>query len=302
MLDNCLPRRRNGAFLLGALAVALLAAASPASACDARLGTLQADAIAYDPFSSAGVEGSVRLQVELTEGDTCDVVVSLTDESGAQLRSLRFGNDEGVTFRLELRQQGIVGSATDPADAIVHLTSAAPRAQVEWRLLTIGDAVIAPGDYAKQIEARLRVSEGVPGPPSRGAVVLRSIARAQANLAGTAGKFASGSDAATIDLGELVTGKSGRAYLQVRANTPAHVSFRSANLGWLVNDRAPGARVRYAMTLAGRPVDLAATTVTTVDAPRSVDGDAFSIDVTVGDVGGASAGRYSDTVTIDVSP
>lgn len=302
MSDKYLPRRPNRALLLGALAIAFLAAASPADACDARLGALQADAIAYDPFSSAVIEGAVRLQVELTEGDTCDVVVSLTDESGAQLRSLRFGNDDGVTFRPELRQQGIVGAATDPADAIVHLTSASPRAQIEWRLLSTSDAVIAPGDYTKQVEGRLRVSDGVPGPPSRGAVVLRSIARAQANLAGTAGKFASGSDAATIDLGELATGKSGRAYLQVRANTLAHVSFRSANLGWLVNDRAPNARVRYAMTLAGRPVDLAATTVQTLDAPRSIDGDAFSIDVTVGDVGGANAGRYSDTVTIDISP
>lgn len=302
MSVNCPQKCRSHVPVLGALLFGLLIAASPATACTARLGTLQADAIAYDPFSPAGVEGSVRVQVELIDGDVCDVAVALTDDSGAPLRSLQFGSDGRVTFRPELRPQGAVGSATDPASASVHLTSAAPRAQVEWRLIAVDDAILSPGEYTKDIEARLRLAEGVPAAPSRGGVVLRSIARAQANLAGAAGKFASGSDAATIDLGELVTGKSGRAYLQVRANTPAHVSFRSANLGWLVNDRAPGARVRYTLTLSGRPVELGSTTVTTLDAPRSIDGDAFAIDAIVGEVSGASAGRYSDTVTIDVSP
>jgi hypothetical protein len=301
MSENCPRKRPDRRIWCGAAALIACAVAAPASACEARLGTLQADAIAYDPFTTAGNEASVRLQVELTDGDSCDVAVQLIDDSGAPLRLVKFGPN-AVTFRPELRAQGSVSASTDPVDATVHLTSASPRAQIEWRLVLVNDAIVPPGDYALDIGARLRNSELSSPLASRGAIVLRSIARAQANLAGTAGKFSTGSDAATIDLGELTTGKTGRAFLQVRANTAAHVSFRSTNSGWLVNDRAPNSRVRYAMELAGRPINLDAVTTTTLDAPQSIDGGAFSIDVTVGKVEGAAAGRYSDTVTIDVSP
>jgi hypothetical protein len=131
--------------------------------------------------------------------------------------------------------------------------------------------------------------------------VIHSVARAQANLAGVAGHFSAGSDAATIDLGELTSGKRGTAYLQVRSNISAQLAFRSASGGYLVNASTPQSRVRYTMELAGVPVDLRGPASVAIGPQMSINGTAIEIAVTVGEVTGAAAGRYLDTVTIDIS-
>ncbi|URW75581.1 hypothetical protein M9980_13815 [Sphingomonas donggukensis] len=285
--------------VLVAAGIAALAA-TPAAACTVRLGPVNAVPIAYDPFVVAAAGGWVRVSVDLVDGDACDTAVVLTDDGASPLRTLTFGPGAAVAFRPRLRPGANVREGTDPAEASVALTAASPHAEIAWYLESTGDGVLPPGDYVQPVKVQVRAPvEG--GPPSTGAVALRSVARAQINLAGTAVAYDSGSDAATIELGELRSGSSGRAFLQLRGNTQAHLSFTSQQHGYLASTGASG-RIAYAMTFDGRPVDLAAPATIAIDAPPSLRGASFELAVRVPDVTGAVAGRYSDTVVIDVSP
>lgn len=277
-----------------------LLGAVPANACAIRLGPMQSAIIAYDPFTTAATDGWIRVTADLVDGDRCPAVVTLTDEGGQPARSIVFGTAASVAFRPELRPGAGISEARDGTGASVDLTKDNPHVEIAWHLAPVSDAVLAPGDYTRALRAV--VDGGTADQVSSGVLTLHSIARAQANLAGSAGSYENGSDAAVIDLGELKTGGTGRAFLQLRGNTAAHISFRSENRGMLVNEAAPQSAIRYGLTLAGTSVDLSSITNRTVDPPASLRGSSLELGVTVGDVKGALAGRYSDTITIDVSP
>lgn len=285
--------------LIFAVAGALALLASPAAACTLRLGPLQTTPVAYDPFAEAA-DGMVRVEVSLAEGAECEGVLRLEDQGGSALRSVRFG--DGPEYAVELMRSPGVEPSVDPASAAVRLSGTDARLAVEWRIRPGNGDIIRAGDYAFP----LQVSAAGPGfdaaGPSAGTLFLRSIARAQVNVAGTAGGYAGGRDAFTIDLGELVTGRTGRAFLQVRANTPSRIGLESTHHGFLVNQTLPSARVPYAISLDSHPLDLSARTAVPVTAPLTRDGLSLPLVVTVGEVHGALAGRYSDTIIIDISP
>lgn len=282
------------------LLLAAMFAASPALACAVRIGPIQTTPITYDPFVASGAEGAVTVDVDLTDGDACDAALVLTDDSTAPLRTLSFGARDTVEFRPLLRRGGAVRESTDPAEAMVTLTAAAPQAQISWRLVSQGDGVLAPGDYSLPIRVQLR-SPVQAVSPALGTLLLRSVPRAQINLAGTAGSYEAGGDSAAIDLGELRSGKTGRAFLQLRANTQAHLSFRSENRG-VLRSAVDGAVIPYRLSFDSSDVDLRQPASRTVEPPATLRGASFELLVTVGDVSGATAGRYSDTVVIDVTP
>lgn len=293
-------RRAAERAILIACAGALAIVASPAAACSLRLGPVQTTPIAYDPFA-ATTDGVVRVEIQLADGTECTGDVRLEDMGGAAIRTLRFGDGQGPEFGIELLTSAGVQPSVDPAGASVRLSGADARVWVEWRVKPIRDSLILPGDYALPLQVS-GAGSTFEGGPSPGTLDLRSIARAQVNLAGGAGRFASGSDAFTIDLGDLVGGRTGRAFLQVRANTPSRISIQSAHRGFLANEADASLRVPYSMTVDSRPVDLAGLYDLPVPASLTLDGASLPILVTIGDVRGALAGRYSDTVTIDISP
>lgn len=274
--------------------------AVPADACAIRLGPMQSASIAYDPFTTAATDGWVRVTADLVDGDRCSATVLLTDDSGQPARTIAFGPAAAVSFRPELRVAAGISDARDGTGAALDLTTEHPHVEIAWHLAPFSDAVLTPGEYTQSLRAA--IAGGGADQVSAGVLTLRSIARAQANLAGVAGSFEAGSDAAVIDLGELKTGGTGHAFLQLRGNAAAHVSFRSENRGMLVNSAAPQSAIRYGLTLAGIPVDLSAPTIRIVEPPVSLRGSSLELGVTVGDVTGALAGRYSDTISIDVSP
>lgn len=294
------PDRRWVLALVAGL-IAMLAAPA-AWACEVTLGPVQTDTIAYDPFVLGSVDGSIRTSVELASGDACTLRIGLTDDAGQPARLLRV-QAGGVTLALQprLRESAAVRADTTPDTASVTLSPDQPRATIEWRLTVAEDAVIPPGDYAIPLIVTASMDGAAP-PPNRGTLVLTSLARAQANLAGVAGRFEDGSNAQVIDLGELVTGKRKAAYLQVRANTPARLTFTSQNAGYLVNNADGVSRIDYQLAVAGDPVNLRAASVKAVTAPLTINGIALELLVTVGSTKGATAGRYSDTVSIEISP
>lgn len=301
-MSGRLPQRRLDGWGLSAalLATAFAFAISPAQACTIQLGPISGQSIVYDPFVAPGTEGQIRVSVDLVEGEDCSATVLLTEDSGAPLRTLDFGFGQPVRFRPRLRPGPDLRESTDPALAEVALSQARTHAEITWTLTPDTEALLAPGEYTARVKAQLS-APGQPISVSTGQVALRSIARAQMNLAGAAGGYEAGGDSATIDLGELVTGATGRAFLQLRANTPAKLSFRSQSHGNLVN-MITNARIPYQLSFDGTQVPLEQDSMMVVDTPSTLRGSTSDLVVRVGVVDGALAGRYSDTIVIEISP
>jgi hypothetical protein len=76
----------------------------------------------------------------------------------------------------------------------------------------------------------------------------------------------------------------------------------STNRGWLVNIAESRSRIAYTLAIKGDPIDPSSTAQKRVELPQSLRGTALPLVATVGDVRGATAGRYSDAITIDISP
>lgn len=280
-----------------------LAVPAAASACEVRIGVLIASPIAYDPFGTTTGEGSLRTTVDLISGDDCEATAALVDDAAAPLRSIRFGDaTRPLVYRIEVQPGDGVTGGLSPDLSTVRLTTARPHITIVWRLLVEQDSVIAAGEYGRIVQAMLRSPEAADSFSARSTLLLRSIPRAQANFAGTSSGFASGTSAQAIDLGTLTTGEQRTAMLQVRANTVAHLFVASANTGYLVGSDTGQARIRYGLAIDGTPVDLTAPSSRTIAPPLTIDGVALELRVTVGEVGGMPSGRYSDTITIDVSP
>jgi hypothetical protein len=290
-------------WLPGAAIVLGLAMPVAAFACDVRIGTLVASPIAYDPFGMTPGEGSLRTTVDLVEGTDCEATVALVDDASAPLRTIRFGDaTRPLVYRIEVQPGDGVVAGLSPDLSTVRLTTARPRVTIVWRLLVDQDSVIAAGEYSRIVQAMLRTLDAADTFSARSTLLLRSIARAQANFAGTSSGFASGTSAQAIDLGTLTTGEQRTAMLQVRANTVAHLLVVSANTGHLVGSDSGQARIPYGLAIDGAPVDLSGPSSRTIAPPLTIDGVALELRVTVGEVAGMPSGRYSDTITIDVSP
>ncbi len=159
------------------------------------------------------------------------------------------------------------------------------------------------GEATAELEATLLDRAGAPiGSPRRVRVTAVVPPRAQANIAGARGAFGSQPALPFIDFGEMQTGETRNAFLQVRANAAAAITAVSQNGGRLVNDDAPDSPgVPYRLEIDGVAASLESPLTLQRRPPASLDGASYPMRFTLGDVSGAYAGTYRDVVTVDVT-
>lgn len=106
----------------------------------------------------------------------------------------------------------------------------------------------------------------------------------------------------SLDFGELKEGEKGRAELLVRANTGYEIIMSSENRGTLRHIQDGESAVSYVFEFNGDMVNLRRpySKVNVRGGPTDYTGDRHAINVTIGDIGGASAGRHRDAITFTV--
>lgn len=271
--------------------------ASPAMACELALGSVSSRAFNYDPFAFSDEAGELRVEVSLRAGSECAADLALVDAAGSRASAFRLA--PGVALEARLVPGDGVTPGLDAATAKVRLNDDAPRAVVAWAFTMNGGAVLRPGDYSVEVGARL---DGPMTSVAHGELRVVATPRAQISLGGSSGGGGE-SSLYTLDLGQLRTGQQRSAYLHLRANTDAVLEFRSANGGNLVREGDPDSgAVAYRFDLAGRTLDLSGPAQRLVPAPPTLEAAAMEMRVTIGEVEGQLAGRYGDTITIDVWP
>ncbi len=297
-------RRHGGLHVTYVVVIAWLLTLLPiaaAQACNVRLGALSITPVSYDPFAFAPVSTHAEVALDLEGDDACAVTLRLVDASLAHIDTVSLGQPGAVIFAVKPSDAG--GVSVDPvaSTATVSLSHDNRHAVVRWDFTLVQDSVLAPGTYVAPLTVTARPDGASGDLMTKGALTLTTLPRAQVNIAGASGAFGQ-SRLPLLDFGTLTTGETRRAFVQVRANSPVTVQISSKNHGVMANDDAPTADpIPYDLRLDGQSVDLSGVARRAVDPPLTVDGVSLPMDITIGNVDGKMAGRYSDVITIDVS-
>lgn len=254
----------------------------------------------YDPFVPATAPARMVFRIHNPGGDPCEADLALVDAPGVAIVRPSVGLT-GLT--LELRPEANVTRSTVPS--VFHVVAAPDQTlEVTFDVVVVEDAVVQAGLYSQPLTLELR-QQGAGIAYDRAPVVidLRALPRAQMNLSGSRGAFGSGASVSVVDFGDAETGKTRQLFVQTRTNSAARLTFKSANRGRLVLQTAGNevGSLDYAVAFDGNRLDLSEIATRDVDPPRTYAGQSYDLTLTLGTVGGARAGLYSDELTIEIS-
>lgn len=291
------------AVALGLLSAVAVTVPAHAQACDLRLAGEPAPVrLDYDPFAISHPPGRLDFEL-LNAGDaSCQVDLRLLNADGQALRTLYL---EGTRLDFRPRDGGPTDTTSVESDRFPLSVPAGGSALVQFDVVVTGDVVPDAGEHHAALRIEIGPLGGEPlvrlGPIE---VVLASPPRAQLNIAGAAGAFGSTSSVEVIDFGEARGGAVKRAFLQVRANTEARLTFSSENGGSLrrldADDDEPG--IDYLVTLDGGPIDLRREAKRDIDPPRTMAGQSLHLDFELGPTSARRSGRYEDLLMVSIDP
>ena len=250
----------------------------------------------FDPFSGLAAVATLSVSLAVSP-DAGTVAVAVQPSNGAPW-ALR-GQGPALVFQIRSPDGRTVASGT--ASAVVRADEGS-ETTVRFDVLIPGPQFAQAGLHEAELEVTLVDAAGAAVSPARFARLTIDVpVRAEANIAGASGVWGSMASVAFLDFGQLETGESLSAALQVRANTDVTITATSLNGGRLLNQTSPSAPgVAYTLSLDGVAGVLTGPLILQRRPPASLDGGNYPIRVTLGDVAGAYAGVYRDTLQIDV--
>lgn len=298
-------RSRRIAAAAGAVSAFALAviSASQVQAADCTLEISQSPPsvrLDYDPFLPANAPSRLDLRVRNAGAEPCDADLALVDVPGVAIVRQSVGQT-GLT--LEIRPETGVTRSTVP---FVFHVAVPPGETLEatFDVVVVEDAVVQAGLYSQPLTLELR-QPGSSVAYDRAPVLINvtALPRAQLNLSGSRGAFGSGTSISVVDFGDAETGKTRQLFVQTRTNSAARLTFTSANRGKLVLQGAgeDAGALEYDVIFDGSRLDLSQVASRDVDPPRTYAGQSYDLVLSLGEVGGARAGLYSDELTIEIS-
>jgi hypothetical protein len=305
--DRAGPRRfsRRRLSMVRALTCSLgLVWAAPALA-DCALQIAQAPPsvrLDYDPFVPANAPSRLAVKIQNPGGEACEADLALTDAPGVAVVRQALGQ---TGLMLELRPGAGLSRASQPF--VFHVAvPAGETLETDFDVVIVEDAVVQAGLYSQPLTLELRQTGGsVAYDRAPVTIDVTALPRAQMNLSGSRGAFGSGASVSVVDFGEAQTGKTRQLFVQTRTNSAARLTFTSANRGRLrlqsEGDEDAEGYLDYAVAFEGGVLDLSQVATRDVDPPRTYAGQSYDLELRLGEVGGARAGRYNDELTIEIS-
>lgn len=292
-----------------AMAAAVLLAPIPAAAaaqCQARIEAPgQVRSAPLDPFLARSTLIEIPVSVRYTSDQRCPLTITATSSGGGR-RVLRSGPHtlpyvltDASSFELP-NAAGLVRGFVIPPGAPTPTRSVKLLGRIDV------EQAVPAGSYTDQVELRLynaATGELLDGPATL-ALEVEAPQRVQINLAGVRGPFGAGAGYSVMDFGRLETGETQSAYLQVRANSDVSIVVESERGGVLAPREGSGPGVPYMLRLDGQTVALrgGASGGLRRSPTRSLAGQSYEVQVTIGAVEGLFAGDYQDVVTLTVVP
>jgi hypothetical protein len=280
---------------------ALLCCSVPAIACDPQISRVDGPVNdSYEPFSPDAATYPLNITITNRGEAACDLrAVAIGTVSGAR-RLIGSSSREQLGYEIFGDQAIRLPNEQAPGFGIPILVAGRQEIVLRLQVRVRPGQVVPSGHYDENVELLLLDRTGEVREQRRFPLSVRVEARAQVNLAGTAGVFSSGARSAILDLGEMKDGTSNAIFIQLRANEPVRVKLHSQNRGELINVGQPDERIPYELVVDGTPVDLSAPATLRRAPPRSLDGASYRAIATVPVVGNRFAGEYRDLIAVSV--
>lgn len=280
----------------------------------------------YDPFS--GLPGSESFVIEVHNltvngGDTDDDQPdnrqpddSQSDENLQQqvvlsIQPLDAGSFNLIGKNLQLpvelvanNQASITRVDQGYAGPIILDSANTPSSLVEFDVKLL-ESIFADADlYTLELEVALLDIETneLIGSPRLMTIEVSVLQKLQTNIAGAKGRYEDGLNFAVIDFGQLQTGEQQQVFIQVRGNTDAKITVSSENKGRMLNKENPKLYVDYKVDIDGEVSDLEVPLNLARPVAKDLQGSAYPMTVTIGDVSSSFSGAYQDIIQVDVSP
>lgn len=287
--------------LAGLTIAAILATGGDAEACYARIVSVTAPSLSYDPFSGDAPGDNLVVRVENTGDHNCRMRLALATQSETP-RHLRGPSELAYLLTNPAGQE--VRNSTTAADGVDVSLSGRRSMDVTFRVQPERLQVVPPGGYTDGVDIRLFDLEHSRSLLAQRHAILavNVIPRAQVNFAGVSGRFGSGS-VDSLDLGELSAGVSRRAFVQIRANMSVRVTLASENQGRMRHETLGlSSSVPYRAAINGSiaPLEGAGHEFTS-HPPATIDGHSHALDVTITDAEARAAGLYRDLLTVTLT-
>jgi hypothetical protein len=166
--------------------------------------------------------------------------------------------------------------------------------------------VVAPGNYTDQVTFSIYDAyNSINAPQVTKIVTLRVAVAASAamSIVPTGGSFNSSRPQYTLNFGALSTGQRQSCDVLIKQNNNCTVFYSSANRGVLKQVPVPSSdQIPYTCSAAGSLIDLSQPG--NIGLPGGIspgsDGARYPIEITIGNIDGASAGNYEDQITLTV--
>jgi spore coat protein U-like protein len=291
------------------LALSVFEPRAAMAACNASIESIDAvPTIDYEPFANSQKSEDFEVEVRNDGNDECVVALAIASGTTGGQRFYRKGTDK-LAYEVLTENGSLYSNAIDvPAGSTRLEGGIGEDAEITVTLRIPAGLVSRAGNYEDTLRLRLfDVSGATPvplGPERTIPASARIQARAQLNIAGTSGKFGAPFELDEIDFGDMTTGATRAAVVQVRATSQVAITLSSSNLGVLKHTSLPDATgVPYSLTVDQIPVDLTSSSATILRTPElTLDGNSYPMRVTIGNTTGRAAGNYKDRITISVMP
>ena len=267
----------------------------------------------YDCFSSAAYPNTINFTITKTANGRKDYAVTAgpSGNTGNYTRQLRSGSSvlnyqlyttSGMNYALKappaaIASEVLSGSLAGQDGQVIPLT---------FVFFIPPGQLVPPGTYVDQVTISIYDAYNSVGSPQATRTIRISatvISSAAMSIVPAGGAFSSSRPQYTLNFGMLSTGQQQSCDLLVKQNSSCTLYYSSGNRGVLKQVPVPTAEeISYSCLVAGSMLDLSHAGSLSLPSgiSASPDGSRYPVNITIGDVGNATAGNYEDQITITV--
>lgn len=255
----------------------------------------------YDPFASAPEPEYHRFEVAHLDGPSCQVAVTVSlGENGDRVMERSGGQLDYELFRDASLSTPLADPDGSPSGWMVATIPEDESVDFEFFSVIPVGQIVPSGRYTDRVRFEVYLLEG--GLPGRRltnrqiqvrAEVLETV-QTHVSIDGTSRPLTGGT-LGTVDFGALETGASRAFQLTVQGNTDYRVTIESENEGRLDGG---GGSIPYSLAIDGQAVGLGSGATLNYTNARA---RTHALVVSVGDIGRALAGTYTDNLYLTVT-
>jgi hypothetical protein len=257
----------------------------------------------YSPFNAQELMDTYRLTIRNTGSEPCSFALAFRDSA----KSMKLGGAISYSIMDNAERPVVFGiSPAIPANAnlMSSVARAGTTADIEYHIVIPRGQMASPGIYEDQINADIYAvtprGQVVSPPLATSVVIIKYTIPDILHI-----KLAGGGASTTIRLEELLKGRQGGVNIQVHSNLGYRLVVSSEHGGKMeLTPSTPASKnwfVPYEASLDGRPLNLSTGSSAMDFGPTQIIAANHSFGVTVGEAGGVRAGKYKDTITIEIT-